>query len=137
MSLDQQNFMARWALVATLMHAGRYDEGFTAAEPALAMSGRHPYILTAVASAHTAQGHADKADAVYQELLGRSRTGYIGHSWLMAAAASAGHMDAALEHAKRALDEKDSALVFIHDLPDFEAFRADRECMKLFESRTQ
>jgi serine/threonine-protein kinase len=131
-SLDAQNFMARWALVATLMHARRYDEGFAAAEPALVMSGRHPYILTAVASAHAALGHADKADAVYQELLGRSRTGYVGHSWLAAAAASAGRMREAVGHAQRALAEKDAALVFVHDLPDWEAFRADPERMKMF-----
>ena len=130
--LDPQNFMARWALVATLMHAGKHHEGLAAAEPALAMSGRHPYILTAVASAHAALGHTDQADAVYQELLGRSRSGYIGPSWLAASAASAGHMEDARRYAARAVEEIDSPLVYLRDLPDWEALRADPACMAVF-----
>jgi serine/threonine protein kinase/tetratricopeptide (TPR) repeat protein len=133
--LDGQNFMAHWSLVATLMHAGELESGLAAAEPALAMSGRHPYILTAVASAHAALGHTDKAEAVYQELLSRSQTGYVGHSWLAAAAASAGRMEVAVRHAAQAVAEKDASLVFVHDLPDWEAFRADPERMKIFAGR--
>jgi serine/threonine-protein kinase len=130
--LDTQNFMARWALVETLLHAGRHEEGLAAAEPALTMSGRHPYVLAAAASGHAALGRADQADAIYQELLSRSRTGYVGSAWLAAPAASAGRMDDARGHAARAVEELDSPLVFWRDLPDWEAFRADPACMKVF-----
>ena len=91
-ALDGQNFMARWALVETLLHAGDTRKGLAAAEPALTMSGRHPYVLAAAAAGHAALGFANQADAVYQELVSRSRTGYIGSAWLASTAASAGHM---------------------------------------------
>lgn len=38
-ALDGDNFTARWCLVEALLLAGKLDEGLTAAEPALTMSG--------------------------------------------------------------------------------------------------
>ena len=126
--------MARWALVETLLYAGRNEEGLAAAEPALVMSGRHPYVLTAVAAAHARLGNVDGALAVHQELLGRSRTGYVGPAWLAASAASAGLLDDARRYAARAVEELDSPLVFWRELPDWDAFRADPKCVEVLQA---
>jgi serine/threonine-protein kinase len=131
--LDAENFMARWALVETLIVAGKHEEGLAAAEPGLRMSGRHPYILTAVAGAHAALGNPDAANAVYQELLGRSHTGYVGFASLAAAAASAHKLDDARDFAARGVKERDGIFVYWRGLPDWAAFRADAACAKILE----
>ena len=53
------------------------------------MSGGHPWALTALAGTHAACGARDAAEAVYQELNSRARTGYIEAASQAAAAAAA------------------------------------------------
>jgi serine/threonine-protein kinase len=131
--LDSENFMARWSLVEALTLAGEYDEALAEAEPALRMSGRHPYALTAVVGAHWARGDADATSAMYQELVGRSRTGYIGASWLAAAAAAAGQLDEARTFAKKAVQERETFLLYWNALPDWAAFRSDPTCAEILK----
>jgi hypothetical protein len=68
---------------------------------------------------------------VYDELLSRSDTEYVGPAWLAASAASAGHLEDARRYAARAVEELDSPLVFWRSLPDWDAFRADPKCVEV------
>lgn len=114
-----------WAVAEALAMAGRHDEALAAVEPALGMSGRHPWGLTLLASIHAAMGHRDGADAVYQELASRARTGYIESGALAAAAAAAGRMDEGLAHAAKGVAEREAFFVYWRCPPDWAAFRAD------------
>ncbi len=90
MDLDAENFLGRWALVEALAMPGRYEEALVAVEPALMMSGRHPWALSALAGIHAARGAYDAAHAVYHELTSRGKTGYIESASQAAAAAGCG-----------------------------------------------
>ncbi|MBA3639619.1 MAG: hypothetical protein M3541_01670 [Acidobacteriota bacterium] len=90
---DEENFTARSTEVLILAWIGRGDDAEGAAERALAMSGRHPRVLAAVAAVRAARGDVAGADAIHQELQERVRFGYIGFAEQAAVAASAGRLD--------------------------------------------
>ena len=111
-AMDAENFTARWTLVLTLAWMNRNEEALRAAEPALAMSGRHPRILAEIAAIHAATGHVTSAEAIHAELRDRSRFAHIGLAERAAVAASAGHLDEARQLVVEALDARDPYLRF-------------------------
>jgi serine/threonine-protein kinase len=129
-ALDAENFSARWIHVWTLAAAGRFDEAVAAAEPALAMSGRSPRILTELAAICAARGDQAGAQAIYGELRTRAATSFIGSAEQASAAAAAGHLEAARALVARAIDMRDTYLVF-WKLPAWAPFRRDPEGMAL------
>jgi TolB-like protein/Tfp pilus assembly protein PilF len=132
-SLDPDNFTARWVLVWTLSAAGQHETALHEADAALMMSGRAPRLLTEVAAIHAARGHVAEAEAVYQELRGRASTGFVGSSELGAAAASAGRMEEARRLVAQGIEARDTYLSF-WKLPAWAAVRADAEGMRLLRS---
>ena len=117
-------------LVLTLTAAGRFDEAVAAAEPALAMSGRNPRILTELAAICSARGDRAGAQAIYDELRTRAASSFIGQAEQAAVAASAGHLDEARELAVQAIAARDTYLVF-WKLPAWAPFRSDPDAMAL------
>jgi serine/threonine-protein kinase len=131
--LDAENFTARWVMVMVLAALGRHDEALTAAEPALLMSGRNSRILAEVAAVHAARGDTSAAEAVYQEVRGRARTGYIGWAEQGAIAASAGRIEEARKMVRQAVDEREVFLVF-WKLPAWRPFRDAPEGRRILGS---
>jgi tetratricopeptide (TPR) repeat protein len=131
--LDAENFTARWVMVMVLAALGRHDEALTAAEQALLMSGRNSRILAEVAAVHAARGDTSAAEAVYQEVRGRARTGYIGWAEQGAIAASAGRIEEARKMVQQAVDEREVFLVF-WKLPAWRPFRDDPEGRRILGS---
>jgi TolB-like protein/Flp pilus assembly protein TadD len=110
--LDDKNFTAHWMHVCTLSEAGREDEALEAAVPGLAMSGRHPMILSSVAAIHSRRGEVAAAEAILNELIERSRIGFIGSAALATAAASAGQWPEARTFLTQAVTEHDPFAAF-------------------------
>jgi serine/threonine-protein kinase len=132
-ALDAENFTARWLLVWTLSGGGRFDEALAAAEPALAMSGRNPRILTEMAAIYAARGDRAGADAIYHELCTRAETSHVGLGEQAAAAAAAGRLDDARALVARAIDAREPYLAF-WKLPGWAPFRQDAEGMVLLRA---
>jgi Flp pilus assembly protein TadD len=109
---DGGNFTAQWARVVALTWVNRDAEARHAIDEALAMSGRHPNILTELAALNAAGGDRDAAQAVFNELKTRGQTGYVCFAAQAAAAASAGHLDEARSLLRKAIDARDSYLHF-------------------------
>lgn len=97
------------------------------------MSGRNPRILTECAAIHARRGDLDSAEALYQELRSRARTGYIGWSEQGTGAAAAGHREDARALVARGIDARESYLVFWKS-PAWGPFLADAEGLKLLRS---
>ncbi len=131
--LDADNFTARWTAVSALVALNRHDDALAAAEHALLMSGRNPRILAEVAAVHAARGDTPAADAVFQEVLGRARSGYIGFAEQGAIAASAGRLEEARLLVQRAVDAHEVFLVF-WKLPAWTAVRNDPEGERILSS---
>jgi serine/threonine-protein kinase len=132
-AIDDTQFTVRWILVATLAALERYADALAAAEPALEMSGRNPWLLAEVAAVHAARGDTASAEAVHQELCDRARTEYVGWSEQAASAAAAGHLAEARTMAQKALTARE-AFVLFWKLPAWAPLRADPEGLKLLRS---
>jgi len=131
--LDAENFTARWVTVLVLAALARHDEALAAAEPALLMSGRNPRILAEVAAVHAARGDSAAAEAVYQEVRGRARTGYIGWAEQGAIAASAGRLEEARALVRQAIEAREVFLVF-WKLPSWRPLKGDPEGLRILRS---
>jgi len=124
---DPNNFTGHWARLATLTQMDRVDEAQQAALPGLAMSGRHPVLLSELATLQSLHGDAIGADAIYRELVERAKTSYVGAGSLAVTAAAAGHIAEARAFLAQAIAARDSYLSF-HKLPAFRLIWRDPEC---------
>jgi hypothetical protein len=62
---------------------------------------------------------------VYEELVSRARSGYVGESWMASAAEAAGRIDEARAHAQRGVDERETWALYWKRTTDWAAFRED------------
>lgn len=131
--LDPAAFTGRWALVWTLAAAGRDVEALEAAEPALTMSGRGVRVLCEMAASHARLGNRDAAESLYQEVVVRARTGYVGWSEQAAIAASAGRIAVARDLLRRGIEARESYLSF-ESCPAWQPLRADDEGRRMLDA---
>jgi serine/threonine-protein kinase len=132
-ALDPAAFTGRWALVWTLAAAGRDADSLEAAEPALAMSGRGVRILCEMAASHARLGNREAAESLYEEVMVRARTGYVGWSEQAAIAASAGRIAPARELLRRGIEARESYLSF-ESCPAWQPLRDDDEGRRLLDA---
>lgn len=130
--LDPDSYLAHWSLAVSLECNAQYEEAVAAAERALAISGRHSWALTTLASIYASWQKPDNALAVYNELEVRSAGDYIQPSMLAPAAAAVGKMDRAIAFAQRALDDKDPLFVMLaRTWPGYGRLRTDSRFLEV------
>ncbi|PWT87468.1 MAG: hypothetical protein C5B55_14705 [Blastocatellia bacterium] len=124
--LDSQSYLARWSLSVALQGVGDYQEAAAVAEEAVAMSGRHSWALTTLASIYDNWNKPEKAKAVYAELEARNVREYIQPAMMIIAADAAGERDRAIGFAQQANEVKDPLFVMIGRCwPQYYKLRAD------------
>jgi TolB-like protein len=131
--LDPGNFTAHWAHCSALAHCGRDDEALEACVPALAMSGRHPMILTIMAAIYSDRGRLDEIEAIRAELAERAGNGFIGSGARASIAASAGRWPEAREFLAHAIAEHDPLLAF-WKLRTWRPIWKDEQCAALIRA---
>jgi serine/threonine-protein kinase len=120
---DPASFFAQWSLLAGLTWAGRYDEAVALGPAMLADSGRHLWVLAALARAHAGAGRVGIARAIHDEVEARSRMERVSPAWRAAVAAAAGRMDEAMALAGQAVEERDPFAVVLGTLPAWKPLR--------------
>jgi serine/threonine-protein kinase len=90
--LDHNGFTGRWAKVWVLSALARDDEAVAATTDALAMSGRHPRILSELAAIHARRGERDAVRAILAELNERATKSFVEHTVLGSVHACLGEM---------------------------------------------
>ena len=105
--LDSESYLAQMILQGVLQLAGQLEESVTAAELALAMSGRLPWSMPLLAVTFAQMGETTDADAIYAELLARARRQYVPPAQLALAAAAATRESQAIRHAHEAFETRD------------------------------
>jgi tetratricopeptide (TPR) repeat protein len=105
--LDSESFVAHWALQVALWLSGRFEESVAIGESALAMSGRHPWAMGALALTLADWGKVSEADAIYCEMEARARRQYVPPALLAVAAAAAAREEEAVRHAFEAHEIRD------------------------------
>jgi serine/threonine protein kinase/tetratricopeptide (TPR) repeat protein len=111
--LDSESFVARWAHHFALHASGRFEEAAHAGELALAMSGRHHWVMANLAVTFADWGKPADAGALYAELAARGRRSFVSPSWLALAAAAAGLEDETIRHAREACEIRDPVAIAV------------------------
>jgi serine/threonine protein kinase/tetratricopeptide (TPR) repeat protein len=122
--LDPESFIANWILMQACSWNGDPDGAISAAQRALATSGRHAWVLGALAAAYGMVDQRDLADAVFTELRARSQLEYVQPSWIAMAAIGAGKLDEAIGIAEKAVDGRDPIIVTSLGHPSWIPLRA-------------
>jgi TolB-like protein len=110
--LDTNNFTAHWFYSWGLAELGQHDASLAACQPALAMSGRHPMILSTISAIHASRGNHDAVEPIHAELEQRAATAFVGRAARATVAAAAGRLDEARVLLAAAVAERDPYVGF-------------------------
>jgi len=122
--LDPESFLANWLLMQACSWSDDHAGAIAAAQRALATSGRHPWVLGALAAAFGLAGEHDSADAILAELRARARLEYVQPTFIVFAAIGAGRMDEAMDLAEKGADERDPIIVTAWAHPSWRPLRS-------------
>ena len=111
LELDPDSFLARYCLHVALHLSKRFEEAVAAGESALAMSGRHPWVMATLATTFADWEKPADARAVYAEMTSRAQRYYVQPSQLAIAATAAGVQDEAIAYAREAFQIRDPFFV--------------------------
>jgi tetratricopeptide (TPR) repeat protein len=123
--LDPSHWYAHHMLAEAYRLNSMYPEAIAAVETAIALAGPHPWNLFSLAGTYAASGKVAEAEAIYDELLARSRREHVPpivFAWL---SAGLGRKDEAFEWLDRAYEERDPLLALIKHLLLFDPLRDD------------
>jgi serine/threonine protein kinase/Tfp pilus assembly protein PilF len=116
-------YIAHWLLELALHWHGQFDKAVEAGKMALAVSGRHPFAMVALASTYADWSKPTEAQALYAELVARAGREYIQPSQLAIAAAAAGDREKAVDYVREAYEIRDPMLITAKHWPDFASMR--------------
>ena len=108
--LDPDAFLSHYILHTALGLAGHIDESIAVAEYALATSGRHPWVVSALAFAYGKWGRKEDAKILHHELSARAKRYYIPPMLLAVTACASGYSDEAIQYAREAYAIHDPVL---------------------------
>ena len=121
----EESFFTYWALQHAYHADGQLDKALEAGDMASAISGRHPFALSAQAMILADAGRQTEAKAVYDELVARGTGKFIQPSHLAVAASACGEVDAALTYAHEAFATHDPMLIVAKHWPHFARLRKE------------
>jgi serine/threonine protein kinase len=121
----EESFFTYWALQHALHAGGRLEEAAAAGDMAMAVSGRHPFAISAQATIFSDWGKEAQAKALYTELMARSAAGYIQPTDLAITASAAGETEMALKLAQTAFETHDPMLITAKYWPHFARLRKE------------
>jgi serine/threonine protein kinase/tetratricopeptide (TPR) repeat protein len=123
-NLEPDAFMSYWTLLMAYGLAGRHAEAFAAGHSAMAISGRHPFVVMIMAAIHAECGMTQDARRLHDELTTRAETEWISPALWASVAASAGLPDRAVELTAQAHAARDPQLLsMLFALPQAEPLR--------------
>ncbi|UCC83992.1 MAG: tetratricopeptide repeat protein, partial [Gemmatimonadota bacterium] len=123
--LDPSHWYAHNMLAEAYRLNSMYPEAISAVRTAIALAGPHPWNLLSLAGTYAASGKGAEAEAIYDELLARSRREYVPPTSLVWVSAVLGRKDEAFEWLDRAYEERDPLLALTKHLLLFDPLRDD------------
>jgi serine/threonine protein kinase len=119
----ETTYMACWSLEVALHWAGHFATAVETGKTALAVSGRHPWAMAALAMTYADWGKPAEAQAIYAELVARASHEYIQPSQLAIAAVAGGEQEKAVEYIRQAYEIRDPMLITAKYWPDLARMR--------------
>ncbi|MGH3054775.1 MAG: hypothetical protein ACRDL7_07340, partial [Gaiellaceae bacterium] len=120
--LDPGSFLANWQLLSGQIAVGDAVGSLATAKRAVEM-WRHPWYLGRLGVAFAMNGDRESAEAVYNELVARSKTDFVQRVWIGSLAAALGRMDEAMEMAFKSIEDRDPIAIWLMVLPECEPMR--------------
>jgi serine/threonine protein kinase/Flp pilus assembly protein TadD len=130
--LDGESYLAHTYVLLALRALHRFEEAAIAGEPALAVSGRHPWILGYLAMLYAEMGRHAEAEALSMELQWRAKREYVQPAVLGWAATAVGDRDTAVRCYEQAYETKDPLIIGLKNWPFCEALREDPRVQKIW-----
>lgn len=121
----EESFFTYWASQHAFHSDQQFENALAAGETALALSGRHPFAMSAQAMIFADWGKTSAAQALYAELAARAAQGYVQPTHMAMAASAAGESEKAIEYARLAFEIRDPMLATANHWPDFARLRQD------------
>jgi len=118
-ALDPESFVASHLRVETLIGAGDFAGAIAAANAALLITGRHPWVLATKGVALALAGDQRGAAAVDAELGARAQTDFVSSYVLATSASATGDLDEALRLAERSFADRELMAVMGRNYPDW------------------
>jgi class 3 adenylate cyclase/TolB-like protein/Tfp pilus assembly protein PilF len=113
------------------LQKGMYSEAIAEIRQAVASSGGSTISLAVLAHAYASAGKKTEAREILNQLLERSRTGYLPSYWIALVFTGLGDVDQAMAWLERAYEERSSWVVWIKVEPRFDGLRADPRFVSL------
>ena len=121
---DPKSYIAHYGLILAYQKSGRLAEAVAAGHGALAVSGRHSWVLALMTAIYAELDRTSDARGLYDELVARTADGYVDRAILGWAAAALGMKDEAVAYAERALQERDQFMfITIKHFPAIDPLR--------------
>jgi tetratricopeptide (TPR) repeat protein len=118
-------YVGHWCYEMVLHWHGEFDRAAEAGKMALAVRGRHPFTMAALAMTYADWGKPAEARAIYAELVARAEREYIQPTQMAIAAAAAGDREKAVDYVREAYEIRDPMLLNAKVWPDFARMRDD------------
>jgi serine/threonine-protein kinase len=111
--LDPSALYGYWIAIMADLGGGLYAEAIEDAQRSIPRFGRHAWLLMGLVIAHAKRGQTEPAQAIYDELVARSRTEYVQGAVLAVTAMAVGRRDEAMSHWIRAADDRDPMMAVL------------------------
>ena len=132
--IDPGSYISQHSLALTCNWSSDHTGAIAAAEAALAVSGRHLWALADLATALAASGKPGEAEAIYEELVARSRREHVQPTWFAVTCVAVGKTDEAFSSLERAYRDRDPYFgVSLKHWPDLDPIRGDPRFAVLVE----
>jgi serine/threonine-protein kinase len=130
---NRENAVAHLGLGDTLLRQGDFDGAVTHVQKAVSLAGRPTPWLGILCGFYGAQGNRSAAEEIFEELESRAEAGYVSGFWMGVAHAGMGQLDQAFSSLQRAVDDRDSNLLYLIAAPGRVGLRSDPRLPEILE----
>jgi len=124
--LEPQLPLGYYCLMDALGQKKLYNDAISAGEKTRELGGEAVAHVGVLGYYYALAGQTEKAQAILDNLLERSRKGYVSSFWIATVYFALGDIDKAFEWFDKAFEEKDGNLIYITIPPQFDGLRSDK-----------
>jgi eukaryotic-like serine/threonine-protein kinase len=119
LEIDHNYYIAHFYLGISYVRVSKFDEGIRALEAASQLSDRSPYVQGYLGAAFAGIGRIGEAQKILEELLELAKRTYVPPSSFALLYAALGEIENGFNWLEKAVDERDSRIIYLLLMPSF------------------